>query len=114
MTAARLKCHGSDGDSLFDSDQKFAVGLDSIERDLELEGRDVPELAMEALRIAPVHPAERRELEIFDRLPRSRPGGSPDEFGLVVPVDRLGQLIVETVAHVPNRRGRPDLREPFA
>jgi len=70
--------------ALFDSDQRFAVGLDSIERVLELGGRDVAEVAMEALRVVPVHPAERRELEILDRLPRPRTRGSADEFGLVL------------------------------
>ena len=76
---------------LFDSDQLFAVGLASIERLLELGGRDVAEVAVEALRVVPVHPAEGRELENFDGLPRLGACGASDEFGLVVAVHRLGQ-----------------------
>ena len=71
----------------------FAVGLDSIERVLELGGRDVAEVAVEALRVVPVHPTEGGELEILDRLSRPGPGRPADEFGLVVPVHRLGQGI---------------------
>ena len=55
---------------LFDSDQLFAVGLASIERLLELGGRDVAEVAVEALRVVLVHPSEGRELEVINGLPR--------------------------------------------
>lgn len=67
-------------------------GLASIERLLELGGWDVPEVAVEALRVVPVDPVEGRELEVFDRAPGAGTCGSADEFGLVVAVDRLGQL----------------------
>ena len=55
---------------LFDSDQRVAVGLDSVERVLELGGRDVAEVAVEALRVVLVHPSEGRELEVLNGLPR--------------------------------------------
>lgn len=66
-------------------------GLASIERLLELGGRDVAEVAVKALRVVPVDPAEGREFEVLDALPRSWTGGSTDELGLVVPVHGLGQ-----------------------
>ena len=50
--------------------------MDSIERLLELGGWDVAEIAVEALSVVPVHPSERRELEVLDALPRAGPGGS--------------------------------------
>ena len=65
------------------------VGWFSIERLLELGGRDVAEVAVEALRVVPVHPSEGRELEVLDALPWTGPGGPADQFGLVVAVDRL-------------------------
>ena len=47
----------------------------SIERLLELSGRDVTEVAVEALGVVPVHPSEGREVEVLDRPPRSGTGG---------------------------------------
>ena len=64
---------------------------------------------MEALRVVPVHPTEGGELEILDRLPRPGPGRPADEFGLVVPVHRLGQGIVIRVAGGADRGGRAGL-----
>ena len=69
---------------------------------------------MEALRVVPVHPAERRELEILDRLPWPCACGSADEFGLVVAVHRLGQGVVVAVPDGSNRRRGADFREAFA
>ena len=43
------------------------VGSFSIERCLELGGWDVTELAVEALRVVPVHPPQGGEFEVFDR-----------------------------------------------
>ena len=40
------------------------VGLFSIERCLELGGRDIAELAVESLSVVPLHPAPGREFEI--------------------------------------------------
>ena len=79
---------------LFDSDQLFAVGLASIERLLELGGRDVAEVAVEALRVVPVHPAQGRELEIIDRFPRPRFRGPAHKLSLVIAVHRLSEGIV--------------------
>lgn len=100
--------------ALFESDQVFAVGLDSIERVLELGARDVAEVAVEALRVVPEHPTEGGELEILDRPPRPGPGRPADEFGLALPVHRFGQGIVIAVTDGPDRRRRADLRESFA
>ena len=85
------------------------VVLCSIERVLELDGRDVVEIAVEALRVVPVHPSKRREFEVLDPLPWSGSGGSVDEFGLVVPVHRLGQSVVIRIADRPDRGCRTDL-----
>lgn len=88
--------------------------LYSIERVLELDGRDVVEIAVEALRVVPVHPSKRREFEVLDPLPWSGSGGSADEFGLVVPVHRLGQSVVIRIADRPDRGCRTDLCQTFA
>lgn len=90
------------------------VGLVSIERLLELDGRDVAEVAVEALGVVPVHPSEGRELEVGDCSPRSGACRSADEFCLVVSVDRLGQSIIVTIADGPDRWCCADLGETFA
>lgn len=100
--------------ALFDSRQRIAVGLDSIERVLELHGWDVPEVAVETLGVVPVHPPEGRELGVLDRLPRAGAGGSADEFGRVIAVDGLGESIVIAVADGSDRRGGADLGQSFA
>jgi len=88
--------------------------LVSIERLLELDGRDVAAVAVETLGVVPMHPSEGRELEVFDRSPRAGAGRAADEFALVVPVDRLGQSIIVTIANGPDRRCCADLGETFA
>jgi hypothetical protein len=60
---------------------------------LELDGREVAEVAVQALGVVPVHPAERRELDFFDGLPRAGAGRAADQLGLVVAVDRLSQRV---------------------
>lgn len=90
------------------------VVLYSIERVLELDGWDVVEIAVEALRVVPVHPSKRREFEVLDPLPWSGSDGSADEFGLVVPVHRLGQSVVIRIADRPDRGCRTDLCQTFA
>ena len=42
---------------------------------------------MQPLRVVPMHPAEGRQFQVLDRLPRTGSGGSADEFGLVVAID---------------------------
>ena len=81
----------------------------SIERVLELDGRDVAEVAVEALRVVPEHPSERGEFEVLDLLPWSGSGGSADEFGLVVSVHCLGQSVVIRISDRPDRGCRTDL-----
>jgi hypothetical protein len=81
---------------------------------LELDGRQVAEVAVQAPGVVPVHPPERRELNLLDCLPRAAAGGAADQLGLVVAVDRLGQGIVIAVTDRSDRRGRANLREPLA
>src|SRR4051794_13068992 len=51
----------------------------SVEAGLELGGRDVAEVAVQALSVVPVHPAERGELDVFDGLPGAAAGGAADQ-----------------------------------
>lgn len=69
---------------------------------------------MDALRIVPVHPAERRWLEIFDCLLGAGSGQSPKEFGLVLVIHRPCQDVTIAVADGPSRWSRPDFSEAFA
>jgi hypothetical protein len=62
---------------------------------LELDGRQIAEVAVQALSVVPVRPPERGQLDFLDRLPRTLAGGAADQLGLVVAVDRLGQRIVK-------------------
>ena len=77
--------------ALFDFHQRFAGGLSSIKRLLDLGGWDITEVAVETLRATPVHPSERCQHEVLDRFPRARACGAADEFGLVISVHRLGE-----------------------
>ena len=87
----------------------------SIERVLELDGRDVVEVAVEALGVVPVHPSERREFEVLDPLLAwSGSGRSADEFGLVVSVHCLGQSVVIRITDRPDRGCRTDLCQTLA
>ena len=79
---------------LLDLDQGLVAPLGSVERLLELRGRDVAEVAVQALVVVPVDPAEGGELKVLDALPGSWPGGPADQLGLVVAVHGLGQSIV--------------------
>jgi len=81
---------------------------------LELGGRQIIEVAVESLVVMPVHPTQRRELDLLDRLPRPGAGRAADELGLVVAVDGFRQSVVKAVADGADRRGGADLGEPFA
>lgn len=76
----------------------------------ELGGWDVAEGAVEAFGVEPVDPAERGQLEVLDGAPGTVAAG---EFGLVEPVDRLGQRVVVAVRDRPDRWRRADLVETF-
>lgn len=89
------------------------VVLYSIERVLELDGRDVAEITVEVLRVVPVHPSKRREFEVLDPLPWPGSGGSADKFGLVVPVHRLGQSVVIRITDRPDRGRRTSVIDAF-
>lgn len=88
--------------------------LRSVERPLELDGRQVAEVAVQPLVVVPVDPAEGRELDVLDSAPRPGARGSADQLGLVVPVDGLGQGVVIRVADCPDRRCGADLGQAFA
>ena len=64
-----------------------------MERVFALERLHVSEVAVQPLRVVPVHPAQRRELEIIDRFPRPLLRGALHEFGLVVPVEALTETM---------------------
>ena len=63
---------------------------------------------MESLAVVPVNPGKRRELDVFDRLPRSLPGSS-DQLGLVQAVGRLGERVDAPIDQVeapdPSHKG---------
>ncbi len=63
--------------------------LGSIEGCFELVGRDVTAVAVEAVVVEPVHPAEGGEFEFVDVVPESRGVGSVDALGLVETVTTL-------------------------
>jgi len=64
------------------------------------------EFAVEALFVPPPHVFEGGELDLLDGAPRS---ALADEPGLVEPVHRLGEGIVEAVAEGPGRGFRAEL-----
>src|SRR5437773_721626 len=68
---------------------------------------------MKGFGVVPVHPAEGRELDVLDGLPRSLTGPA-DELGLVEPVHGLGERVVVTVANRTDRWDRAELGESFA
>ena len=63
--------------------------MGSVEGCFELGGRGVAAVAVKAVIVVPVDPAEGGELDVLDRLPGPRAGGASDELGLVVAVDGL-------------------------
>jgi hypothetical protein len=72
--------------------------LGSVERCLELGGRHLTAVAVEAVLVEPVDPRERRELELVDALPGPRRVGPVDALGLVEPVRRLSEGVVEALS----------------
>src|SRR5690625_3413441 len=72
--------------SSFDFYQFFDAGNPSIEHRLVLSWRYVPEVAVEAFSVVPVHPSERGKFEIIDRFPRPRLGWPAHKLGLVITV----------------------------
>ena len=70
------------------------VGLvSSVEGCFELCWWHVAAVAMEPVVVEPVHPRQRRELELVDVLPHRRGIGSSDALGLVEPVGRLRERV---------------------
>ena len=80
-----------------DFDQGVVGPFRSVERGFELRRWNVVEIAVQACGVVPMDPAQGRQLDVLDRLPRPWPGRTVDEFGFVVTVHRLGQGIVETL-----------------
>ncbi len=70
--------------------------MPSVERGFELRWRDVAAVAVEALFVEPVHPRQRGEFEVTDVVPAAGVG-TVDAFGLVEPVDRFGEGVVEAL-----------------
>jgi len=87
-----------------DFDQGLAAPLASVERGFELRGWQVPEVAVQAAGVVPVHPAQGGQLEVLDGLPGPTAGRPVDQFGLVEAVDRLGQGVVVAVPDRSDRR----------
>lgn len=65
---------------------------------------------MEALGVIPMHPGEGGEFDVVDGSPRSLVG-TPDQFGIVEPVDRLGEGIIERITHRSDRRDSTEFGE---
>ena len=68
---------------------------------------------MESFRVVPVHPPQRRELEVIDRFPRPRFRGPAHKLSLVIAVHCLSERVIVAVANGPDRGRRPDLGEAF-
>jgi hypothetical protein len=97
-----------------DSNQGLVGLLGSVERCFELRGWQVSGVAVEALRVMPVDPSERRELNVRDGLPRfALLRGPVDQLGLVEPVHRLRQRVVVAVADGADGGDCADLGESF-
>src|SRR3954447_998072 len=96
------------------SGQGLVALAGSVEVLLELRRRNVVEVAVQALGVVPVHPPERGELDVLDRLPWPAARRAADQRGLVEAEHRLGQGVVERVADGADRRPRADLRKPLA
>ncbi len=67
----------------------------SVEVLLELCGREIAEVAVQALGVVPVHPAERRQFDVFDGLSGAAARGSADQLGLVEPDHGFGEGVIE-------------------
>jgi hypothetical protein len=80
----------------------------------ELDGRQIAEVAVQALGVVPVHPTEGGEFDLLDGPLRPLVGRPANELGLVVAVHGFGEGVVEAVADGPDRGDRADLREPLA
>ena len=76
----------------------------------ELGGWDASEFVEESSVVEPVDPFEGGELEVVEAAPWSFVA---DEFGLVEPVDRLGERIVATIADAADGRQETGLGEAF-
>jgi len=67
---------------LLDFDQGLVGPFWSVENGFELCGRLVAEVAMQAAGVVPVDPAQGRQLDVFDGLPRSGACRSLDRSAL--------------------------------
>ena len=98
-----------------DSDQGLVGPFRSVERLFELCWWDVVEVAVQAVVVVPVDPAQRGELEVLDRLPRAALArGATDQFGLVIAVHGLGQRVIVRIADSADRGHRADLSQTLA
>jgi hypothetical protein len=74
----------------------------SIERCFELCWWDVSDETVEAILVMPMHPAESRQLQLFNAFPGSRVFWSPDEFRFVIPVHCFREGVIKGIADGPN------------
>ena len=75
------------------------VGLSASVGLLELRRRGVAEVAVEALVVVPVHPAQGGQFDVVDAAPGA-PGGAADQFGLVEADDGLGEGVDAPIGQV--------------
>ncbi len=91
-----------------DFDQGLVGPFRSVERLLELCWWDVVEVAVQAVVVVPVDPAQGGELDILDGLPRpSFTRGTADQLGFVVAIHGLSQSVVVAVADGADRGTAP-------
>ena len=76
---------------------QLVVGVCRSVGGFELDGWNVVAVPVEALGVVPVNPAECRELDIVDGLPRPAVG-PVDQLGFVVAVDGLRERVVVGIA----------------
>ncbi len=69
---------------------------------LEIGWWDVAAVLVEAAVVEPVDPLRGRDLNVVDGPPRT---STLDQFGLLEPVDRLGQRVIVGIADGPNGCG---------
>ena len=80
---------------------------------LELDWRNVAEVAVQSLVVVPVHPSEGLQFEVVNGLPwpSSRPSR---EFGLVEGVDGFSEGVIERITNGSDGGASPDLVESLA
>ena len=76
---------------------QLLVGVGRSVGGFELDRGNVVAVPVETLRVVPVNPAECRESDVVDRLPRASVG-PVDQLGFVVAVDGFSERVVVGIA----------------